>query len=103
MEASENVIQIRKWFAHSHHDDMANPFFFRKQSLEPQHLFQDFTGRQVSIDAIEATGAENTTHRATHLTAYTDGSPFAVTKQNTFNSSTIGPLHEQFFGSILRL
>ena len=68
----QDRIEVGQGFAHSHHHDVAQSFFGRESSLQQKHLLEDFAGRQVSHDPVQAAGAEDTTHGTTDLAADAD-------------------------------
>ena len=54
VEGWDQPVDVGQRFAHSHHHNVAEAFPFGQQHLQPQHLFDDLSGRQIALDAVEA-------------------------------------------------
>ena len=71
-----------------------------QQPGQPQHLLDDFAGRQIAHDAIQAAGAKHAAHRAADLRADANRPPRAVAQQHAFDLLAVGKSQQQLFGAV---
>ena len=77
-----------------HHDDVAQPFVVWQQPRKPQHLLDDFAGREITLDAAQPARAEHAAHRAADLRADADRSTNSIANQHRLDLLSIGQSKE---------
>ena len=82
---------------------MAKTLTLRQQALQPEHLLDNFTAGQISIDSIQTTSTKNTPHRTANLATDANRSTVTIAEKHAFNSPSLGPLQKQFLRAILSL
>ncbi len=94
------MIEIGEAFAHSHDEDVGDGLVDGELAIEVEDLFDDFGGGEVSIEAVEAAGAEDAGHGAADLGADACGASMIGWHEDAFDAVEIGTLEEEFEGLV---